>query len=113
MNLAFLNSSGEWASVSGKASVETDRELVRRHYNPILKVWLGDLGDGKHDGGPEDPRIAVIRISAETVSYSISSKGLVGQVVEAVQGVISSQPPAINKLVHLSEKDLQEIRRGA
>ncbi|KAK4692693.1 hypothetical protein P7C71_g4561, partial [Lecanoromycetidae sp. Uapishka_2] len=57
INIAFLNSTGEWASVSGEAEIVTDREVVRKYYSPALKAWLGDLEDGKHDGGPEDPRI--------------------------------------------------------
>jgi len=68
INLAFLNNSGEWASISGKASVETDREKVRKYYSPALKAWIGDLGDGKHDGGPEDPRIGVIKVNARLLS---------------------------------------------
>lgn len=91
----------------------TDKGEIRRHYSPALKVWLGDLRDGVHDGGPDDPRIALIRVTSETVSYSISRKGLVGTVVEVVQSVISSEPPAVNKLVHLDGKQLQEIRSGA
>ena len=51
INLAFLNSSGEWASISGGASIEIDREPVKKYYSPGLKAWIGDLGDGKHDGG--------------------------------------------------------------
>merc|ERR1712058_217569 len=50
INISFLNSSGEWASVSGKASIVTDRDTVKKYYSPALKAWLGDLGDGKHDG---------------------------------------------------------------
>lgn len=38
--------------------------MVRNQYSPALKAWLGDLGDGKHDGGPEDPRISVIKVVA-------------------------------------------------
>ena len=113
VNLGFLNSSGEWASISGKAKIETDKEEIRKHYTPALKIWLGDLQDGTHDGGPDDPRIAMIRISSDTVSYSVSGKGLVGQVVEAVQAVISSEPPAINKLVFISEQELDQIRKGS
>ncbi len=53
INIAFINNSGEWASISGEASIITDRELVRDTYSPGLRAWIGDLGDGKHDGGPE------------------------------------------------------------
>merc|ERR1711939_898601 len=44
INISFLNSSGEWASVSGKASIVTDRDTVKKYYSPALKAWLGDLG---------------------------------------------------------------------
>ena len=53
INIAFLNSSGEWASISGKAEIITNREMVKKHYSRALKAWLGDLGDGLHDGGPD------------------------------------------------------------
>ncbi len=56
VNIAFYQpSSGEWASVSGTARISTDRELVHKHYNVALRTWMGDLGDGKHDGGKDDP----------------------------------------------------------
>ncbi|KAK2074240.1 hypothetical protein P8C59_008461 [Phyllachora maydis] len=62
INIAFLDSFGQWASISGTSEIITDRELVKKHYTSTLKAWVGDLGDGKHDGGPEDPRIGVIRV---------------------------------------------------
>ena len=68
INIAFLNSTGEWASVAGSSKILTDRETVKKYYTPSLKAWLGDLGDGKHDGGPEDPRIGVIKVEAKTVT---------------------------------------------
>jgi hypothetical protein len=46
---------GEWVSISGNAELSNDREKVHKYYSPTLKAWLGDLGDGTHDGGPNDP----------------------------------------------------------
>ena len=62
VNISFLDSSGQWASLAGLATIETDRNLVKQHYNISLKAWLGDLGDGTHDGSENDPRIGVIRV---------------------------------------------------
>lgn len=90
----------------------TDKAEIKKHYSPALKIWLGDLRDGTHDGGPDDPRIALLKVKSETVTYSISAKGLVGTVVEAVQAVINSEPPAVNKLVHLGTPELEKIRSG-
>ncbi|KAF2760037.1 hypothetical protein EJ05DRAFT_484908 [Pseudovirgaria hyperparasitica] len=107
INLAFLNPSGEWASISGTASVETDRAVVQKHYSPALKAWLGDLGDGKHDGGPNDPRIGVIRVKAKTAQYAISRRTVIGGAIEFAKGVATGEAASVNKLRYLSESELQ------
>lgn len=53
INISFLNNSGEWASVSGETTIQTDRETIKKWYSRALKAWIGDLGDGVHDGGPD------------------------------------------------------------
>ena len=50
-----LTIKGEWVSISGKAELSKDRPKVEKYYSPTLKAWLGDLGDGIHDGSPNDP----------------------------------------------------------
>ena len=113
INVGFLNNSGEWASFSGPASVETDRAKVREYYSPSLKAWLGDLGDGKHDGGPEDPRIGLIKIKTSTVTYATASKNVVTSTIEVVKGAITGQTASVNKLRHLSESEIQQCRRNS
>ena len=113
INLAFLASSGEWASISGTASIVSDRETVRKHYSSHLKAWMGDLGDGKHDGGPDDPRIVVSKVKAQTVQYAISQSNMVGQAYQVAKGVVTGEAAHVNKLRHLSESELEQCRRVA
>ena len=113
INLGFLNSSGEWASISGTASIETDRNKVRDYYSPALKAWLGDLGDGTHDGGPEDPRIALIKITSKTANYAVSGKNMLMSTIEVAKGMVTGEAPAVNKLMKLSESELQQVRSGS
>jgi len=110
INIGFLNSSGEWASISGKADIISDREAVRKYYSPSLKAWLGDLGDGKHDGGPEDPRIVLIKVKATTAQYAVSKKTAIGSIVEVAKGVVTGEAASVNKLRHISEAELQQWR---
>lgn len=110
VNISFLNASGEWASVSGNASVQTDRALVKKHYNPILKTWLGDLGDGTHDGSENDPRIGVIRVKAESAVYSITAKNLLSRAVEVGIGAVTGKPAEINKLREISASEVSQWR---
>jgi general stress protein 26 len=110
INISFLNSSGEWASINGIAEIVTDRSLVQKHYSPALKAWLGDLGDGKHDGSANDPRIGIIRVKTKTATYSISSKNYLGRVADIAQGTITGKPPQVNKLREISEKEVNDWR---
>jgi general stress protein 26 len=110
INLGFLNSVGEWASVSGTADVVLDREEVRKYYSPVLKAWIGDLGDGVHDGGPEDPRICLIKVKAVTAQYAITRKGIVGSAIEYAKGLHEGHPPQINKLRYLDEAEINECK---
>lgn len=110
INIGFINSSGEWASISGKAEIVSDREAVRKHYSPQLKAWVGDLGDGKHDGGPEDPRIVLIKVKTVTAQYAISNRTAVGSLVEVAKGAITGEAAQVNKLRHISESEIQQCR---
>ncbi|KAL2042409.1 hypothetical protein N7G274_004901 [Stereocaulon virgatum] len=111
INIAFLNSTGEWASVSGEAEIITDREVVRKYYSQSLKAWLGDLEDGKHDGGPEDPRIGVIKVKAVTATYAIATGTALGRGAEILKGTITGSAPKVNKLREISEAELQQWRQ--
>jgi len=110
INLGFLNSVGEWASISGKAEVVTDREQVAKFYSEALKAWIGDLGDGVHDGGPKDPRICLIKVKTITAQYAVSRKGIVGSAIEYAKGVYEGNPPQINKLRTLGETEINQWR---
>lgn len=112
VNISFTNSSGEWASISGDATVETDRELVRKHYSQDLKAWVGDLGDGKHDGGPDDPRIGIIRVRTNTATYSVANKNFVSRAADIAQGAVTGKAPTIQKLREISEGEIELWRKA-
>lgn len=112
INIGFLTNSGEWASISGTASVVTDRSLVKKHYSPHLKAWLGDLGDGVHDGGENDPRIGVIRVQMVTAHYCMSSKTLLGKMAEIAHGTVTGKPAVVNKLREISEDEVKQWRES-
>ena len=67
---------------------------------------MGDLGDGKHDGGPEDPRIGIIRVEAKTATYAVSKSTVVGRAAEIAKGVVTGSTASVNKLREISEQDI-------
>jgi general stress protein 26 len=110
INISFINAKGEWASINGIASVETERELVRKHYSPDLKAWVGDLGDGKHDGGPEDPRIGIIRVKTVTATYNLANKNILSRAADVAVGTVTGKTAVTNKLREISEQEIKEWR---
>ncbi|KAG6041191.1 hypothetical protein E4U41_005679 [Claviceps citrina] len=110
VNMAFLNSKGEWASVAGRASIITDRDAVKKYYTPTLKAWMGDLGDGVHDASANDPRIGIVRLDAETATYALTGKSQVMQAVEVAKSVLTGQAAEVNSLRHVSEAEYEAWR---
>ncbi|KAJ5161724.1 hypothetical protein N7492_007116 [Penicillium capsulatum] len=111
-NMSFLDPvSGAWASISGTASVIADPAIVEKYYSPTLKAWLGDMGDGVHDGGPSDPRIGVIKLEAKLATHVVAHKGIFGRAVDTVKGAVQGSVPAINGIRELSAEELAEWRR--
>ena len=84
--------------------------MIRKYYSPTLKAWLGDLKDGKHDGGPEDPRIGVIKVVAKTVTYAISDGTILGRGVEIAKGAVTGSAPKVNKLREIKEQELEQCK---
>ncbi|KAF9873166.1 protein bli-3 [Colletotrichum karsti] len=113
INISFYNSSGDWASVSGVSSIVTDRSLVKKHYTSTLKAWLGDLGDGKHDGSENDPRIGVIRVKTVSATYAISNANILGKVAQVAEGVVTGSPAHVNKLREISSAEVEQYRATA
>ncbi|UPK96373.1 hypothetical protein LCI18_007308 [Fusarium solani-melongenae] len=110
VNVSFVNPSGEWASIAGTATVDTDRSLVSKHYTPTLKAWLGDLGDGVHDGSENDPRIGVIRVKTVSSTYSLVAKNILSRVADVATSAVTGKPASPNSLREITEADVRSWR---
>jgi len=110
INISFCASNGSWASISGTASVISDRDFVKKYYTPSLKTWLGDLGDGTHDGSENDPRIGIIKVKTVTATYAVSQGTFIGRGVEMVKGAITGEAAQVNALREINEQEIQQWR---
>ncbi len=106
VNLAYYNmKTREWVSVSGEAAVSQDREMIRTLYRPDWKAWFGDEG-GARDGGPEDPRLALILVTAQSAVYSKSNKPRVLALFAVAKAIATGDTPQVADLRSLSEDEL-------
>lgn len=52
---------GKYISLSGRAAIVRDRELIHNHWTPAAKAWFPD--------GPDDPAVALIQIKIDSAEY--------------------------------------------
>ncbi len=109
VNVAFYRDrTREWVSVSGHAILSKDRDLIDSLYKADWKAWLGDEGDGKRDGGPHDPRIALILVEADTVVYSKNNRSMPLALFQVVKGMVTGEPPKVADLREIGQDELRQ-----
>lgn len=96
----------EWVSVSGRATISQDRAKIHELYEPDWKAWFGDEG-GERDGGPDDPRLALIVVDAEAVHYMKAKHGKARTLFEIARGMATGSQPDIGREEHLSGRELR------
>ena len=107
VNLAYYNmKSREWVSVSGTAVISQDRNMIKELYKPDWKVWFGDDG-GNRDGGPDDPRLALILVEAHSVEYLVSNAPRPVVLFQVAKAMITGAPAKTGEQRTLTERELR------
>ena len=110
ISLAYFKN-WEWVSVSGTATISTDRDMIRELYKPDWKAWFGDEG-GERDGGPDDPRFALILVDATSAVYGKRNKAMPLALFEVVKGMITGDEPDVQDVEKLNESQLHPRGRS-
>ena len=95
----------EWVSVSGTARISQDRALIREVYQPDWRAWFGKV-DEVRDGGPDDPRLALLFITADSVVYMKQDKPTPVVLFEVAKGILTGDRPDVGKVRELSGSEL-------
>ena len=107
VNLAYYKDrTREWVSVSGTAILTRDRDLVHGLYKPDWKAWFGDEG-GERNGGPDDPRIALILVEANSVVYSKKDRPALVAAFQIARAMIGGGEPKVADLRTIREDELR------
>jgi general stress protein 26 len=106
VNLAYYRDrTREWVSVSGTATVSQDRRAIHELYRPDWKAWFGDEG-GARDGGPDDPRLALILVDVHSVTYLKVDKPRPMVLFEVAKGIVTGSRPDVGTVRQVSGADL-------
>ncbi len=107
VNLAYYRDrTREWVSVSGTATLSRDRWAIRELYQPDWKAWFGSQG-GERDGGPDDPRIALILVEVHSVTYLKVNKSRPVVLFEVAKAMVTGTPPKIGEQRQVSGAELR------
>ncbi|MFL5483996.1 MAG: pyridoxamine 5'-phosphate oxidase family protein [Gemmatimonadaceae bacterium] len=103
----FRNRSGEWVSVSGIAHVSKNRNRIRQLYKEDWKTWFDDQG-GDRDGGPNDPRIALIMVESDTATYMKVNKSRPVVLFEALKARVTGSTPRLGDIKEVTGAEMMD-----
>lgn len=102
----FRDRTKEWVSVSGIAQISQDRAKIRELYKPDWRMWFEEIDDVR-DGGPDDPRLALLQVTAESVVYMKKDKSAPVVLFELAKGMVTGQQPDVAEMRKLSGSELR------
>lgn len=89
VNLGYSDpSDNRYVSVSGRAEVLRDRAKIRELWRPAHKAFFE---------GPEDPRLALLRVTPVEAEYWDSPSNIVTQTISMVKNMITGDKPELGE----------------
>jgi general stress protein 26 len=111
VNISYLNhKSMEWVSVSGTARISQDRAKIKELWRPDWKAWFSKDDADPMRGSPEDPRIALILIDAESVIYMKNNKPRPVILFEVAKALLTNSTPDVGEMREVSKRELSGSR---
>ncbi|KAI7151605.1 blue light-inducible protein-like protein Bli-3 [Hortaea werneckii] len=112
--IVFHNSSNQdWVCVTGQCSTSAnDDPRIQEVWSQGVKAWFGDLKDGRHDGGPQDPRMKLIEIKAKYISYWKHEAGPAGFAKEVGGAILTGGVANTGALRQMQEHEIQQARQN-
>jgi general stress protein 26 len=110
VNLAYYRDrTREWVSVSGQAAISRDRRAIHELYRKDWKAWFGDEG-GERDGGPNDPRLALVLVDVHSVTYLKVDKPKPLVLFEVAKSMLTGTPPKVGAQRELTGEEIDQAR---
>ena len=103
----YNNRTHEWVSVAGLARVTKSKVRIRQLYKEDWKPWFGDEG-GERDGGPNDPRIALILVEAELATYMKVNKARPIILFQTLKAKVTGSRPTIGDVKEVTGAELMD-----
>ena len=104
LNLSYYKDrTREWVSVSGVATLTTDRATIHALYAPDWKVWFPKGDDPRH-GTADDPRIVLIGVDVHAAVFLEVDKPAPVVLFEMVRGWVTGDTPDVGDMHHIERR---------
>lgn len=115
VQITFQDSSTQnWVSITGEATTVSNSDpRIKEIHSKATQAWFGDLGDGVHDGGPEDPRMTLIEVKSKYIVYWMSEVTMLGFAKEVIGAAITGKVANTGVQRHMLEQDIEKARQMA
>jgi general stress protein 26 len=91
VNVAFADNAGQtWVSISGRARIDMDGEVIRRFWTPMAAAWFPE--------GLDDPELALLRIEPEIAEYWDMTASTMRYLWEVSKANLTGETPAIGDI---------------
>jgi general stress protein 26 len=113
VQITFQDSSNQdWVSISGTATTTSNSDpRIKELWSNGTKAWFGDLGDGKHDGSADDPRMTLIEVKAKYITYWMHQVGALGFMKEVGVAAVTGQVANTGATRELKEAAIEQARK--
>lgn len=89
VNLGYADpSDNRYVSVSGRAELVRDRAKIHALWKPVHKAFFE---------GPDDPRLALLRITPDEAEYWSSPSNFVTQTISMVKNILTGEKPDLGE----------------
>ena len=89
------------------ARVSKNRARIRQLYKENWKAWFGDEG-GDRDGGPNDPRIALILVEADLATYMKVNKSRPVILFQVLKAKVTGSRPVMGDVKEVTGAELMD-----
>lgn len=83
-----------------------DTSLVEKLYDPTIKAWFADKGDGVHDGSPSDPRVSVLEVNVDEIRHFAHTKTSIGTAVDIITSTITGSTATPGEIRTITREEI-------
>ncbi|KAK0544132.1 hypothetical protein OC846_005609 [Tilletia horrida] len=107
VNVSFIQpKTGDWVSVAGRAVINKDPALKKKHWSSAVSAWFDKSDKPGHTGSHDDARAVLIEVHPEEIRV-FKAHGKLKFLAETAKAAVSGQAAAGGQLITITSDELQ------